>query len=128
MFVSKAVQISGNLNYQPLVYKLCPTNELSEGSWHIAIGAVSFESNETLNSLCTLSCNLVQSQKFSDSNQVVTYKEPLVSFIIKTVASPSGSRGIYRFGIKHLKVTITFIEQYIICHLIFSTEEEIFDS
>ena len=100
MFVSKAVQISGNLSSKAVVYKLCPTNEFSEGCWHIAIGAVSFQSTLTLNCLCTLSCNLVQSQKFSESNQVVTYKEPLVSFLIKTVASTSsGSKGIYRFGI-----------------------------
>ena len=98
MFVSKAVQVSGNLSSNQIVYTLCPPNEFSEGVWNVAISNVAYESNENLNVFCTVSCNLVQSQKISDANQVVSYQMPLASFLIKTTSTvSSGSRSFYRF-------------------------------
>ena len=98
MFATKAVQVSGNLSSNQIVYRLCPPNEFSEGVWNVAIANVGYESNENLNVFCTVSCNLVQSQKISDSNQVISYQMPLTAFLIKTVATvASGSLSFYRF-------------------------------
>ena len=96
MFVSNAVQVSANLSREAVVYKLCPPNEFSHGTWNVAIGDISYDTNASSNVLCCISCNLVQAQKFSETNQVISYEQPLVSFLLK-----ASTKSVYRFGEVH---------------------------
>lgn len=96
MFSLKSVQIQKNILNDNLIYKLCPSTEFSNGTWKIAIANVSFTSNEALNYICSITCNLVTAQKYSDSFQVEFYEQPLNSFGLKV--TDTNPRSIIRFA------------------------------
>ena len=83
-FPIKSVIISGNLQSK-LTYKLCPITEFSEGVWNLSLVSLAYFCNlENIDYICSISCNLITSQKYNTNNQVELYDQPLGIFVLKT--------------------------------------------
>lgn len=94
--VSKSVQIKANLSREKLKYRPFPTNEFSDIYSQIAVNNVTFYCQKNLNTICTISCNLIKSQKFTKSYEIESYELPLQSFELKTIET--GSYKCIRFN------------------------------
>ena len=90
-FPLKSVILEATLNNQDqneLVYKLCPINEFSDGTWHISVSTLSYlikPIGSEIRDIFSLSCNFVKGQKLSNSNVVESYELPLSMFLCKNV-------------------------------------------
>lgn len=84
MIVNKTVQISGNLKDEGLSYRLCPSDEFSNGQWCVSVSNIAFRSEQPLNALCTLSTNFCVHKKFSKSGEPEIYEEPFGTFELVT--------------------------------------------
>jgi len=80
--VKKSVQIKGSLKTGRLIYKPYPTNEFIESFRLLAIGSVSFVSNEQFESSLTVSCNFIKSQSYNKDYKIISYQQPLQSFLV----------------------------------------------
>jgi hypothetical protein len=84
-FPIKSVILKGKLN-ENIVYRLCPITEFSEGIWCLSVRSLSYTINALPNqikNLFSISCNQIKGQKFSSSNEIETYNQPLSMFLIK---------------------------------------------
>lgn len=86
-FPIKSVVIVGNLN-SSLKYKLCPLTEFSEGKWNMCLYSAAYSCNiNDVNSICSISCNLVKAQKYNLNNEIELYEQPLGICQIQSVVS-----------------------------------------
>lgn len=83
--VKKSVCLKGNLLQQSgvLRYKPCPSNEFTNNVKHIAVGSISLlnKGSDTTEVICTVSCNLVKAQNIQNNDKVMSYEQPLQTFI-----------------------------------------------
>lgn len=78
--VLKSVQLAsknGILRYKPY-----PNDELKVTFHWLSIGSVSIFAKNSLDTVCTIICNSVQTQKLSDTFQIETFESPLQTFQI----------------------------------------------
>jgi len=84
-FVQKSVLLKANLKKQKgvLIYKPTPSNEFVT-SKYISIASVSVKNNETelTELMCSISCNFVKAQITNQDNKIVSYEQPLQSFLV----------------------------------------------
>ena len=84
----KSIIISGNLQNDDLVYKLCPSTEFSEGVWNIAVIGISYSCDiRDVEELCEISCNIVKAQKYNNSFEVQSYNQPFAIFLLESKKS-----------------------------------------
>jgi hypothetical protein len=81
----KSVLIQGKIK-EKLVYKLYPSNEFSEGVWNLCLVSISYstDTNDNVKDIFSISCNVVKNQRFSESNEIEIYDQPLNSFLLDT--------------------------------------------
>lgn len=82
--INKTVQITGNLKSDGLKYRLCPSDEFSNGRWCVSVLNIAFELKEPINVLCTLSTNFCVNKRFSKFGEPEIYEEPFGTFEILT--------------------------------------------
>ena len=75
--------VQGNLSNE-LTYTLPNFQELSRGLWTISVISVSYQSNEAISTLCSLSCNLSQALKYTTNSQKLQVQQPFGIFEIQT--------------------------------------------
>ena len=94
MSVIKSVVLKGEIkNF--INYQLCPSTEFSEGVWNLCINSIAYScTTENVNELCSISANMVKSQKINDEFMVQTYEQPLALFLLNT----KPSKNIRYFG------------------------------
>ena len=92
----KSFILTGNLNQNCLIYKLCPVTELSEGVWNMTVCSVAYSCEiQNFEEFFQISCNLVKAQRFNDTSfEVESYNQPFGIFKLQR-----GKRIIY-FGAK----------------------------
>ena len=88
----KSIIISGNTNTQ-ISYKLYPDTEFSQGVWYMCMPSLAYSSNLEIKELCSVSCNLVKSQKVINNYDVQCYEQPFGIFLLE-----SPSKKITSFG------------------------------
>ena len=91
----KSVIINGKIN-NPITYKLFPSTEFSEGVWNISLVSISYTcATSDVEELCSVSCNMVKSQKLKDDSYTVeSYEQPFGVFLL----SSSKIRNTITFG------------------------------
>jgi hypothetical protein len=79
----KSVLVKGKIK-EKIVYQLCPSTEFSNGVWNLSLVSISYSTNTTDNvkDIFTISCNVVKNQKFSETNEIENYDQPLNSFLL----------------------------------------------
>lgn len=85
MFVSKVVQIKGNLSQKNIKYQLCPSTEFATGFWNVTILSICCETNAEveIDTFCSVSTNFCVAQRFSNQGIVEAFEEPLATFHLK---------------------------------------------
>lgn len=99
-FVQKAIKITNNLKNGPLTHVPYPSNEFKAELNYIAIGSFSYYSNETVDLVCTISCNFVKAKQLNSKSQIDTYEQPLQTFTVN-VKEKSQTQ---RFGLVWFKI------------------------
>ena len=86
MSAIKSVLLKGNFKENQLTYHPCPSSEFSSGAWNLCVNSISYKcNNQNFKSHCSISCNFVRGQKFSENqDSVLTYQLPLHLFLIET--------------------------------------------
>ena len=80
----KSVVVSGNLQ-SSIKYKLCPPSEFREGIWNICLSSIGVSCViPNVKEICTISCNLVNAEKYNRNNEVELYEQPLGITVINT--------------------------------------------
>ena len=75
----KANLLNGHLRYRPL------SSEFQTSAWYLRLSSVCFElkSQEDVNEFITVSSNFVTSLKYSDTEELTTYEQPMQLFLLK---------------------------------------------
>lgn len=74
----KSINITGNIA-NGLTYKLCPSSEFSTGHWQVAVANICIDTSEDINVFCTISTNFSINKRYSDTQQIEAYEQPLNS-------------------------------------------------
>jgi len=83
MEVLKSFIINGNLQDGKLLYKPYPSDEFSTLKY-ISISSVAYQvkSEVPIQNVCSISCNFVKAKRFDKDFKVVSYEQPMQSFLI----------------------------------------------
>ena len=81
----KSIIISGNSKNQ-IIYKLYPDTEFSQGVWYISIPTVAYSSKVPVKQMCSVSCNLVKSQRIKNNYEVECYEQPFGIFMLESTS------------------------------------------
>ena len=82
--IIKSIQLNANLSKNVLKYKPCPSSELRQQFSKLSISSIAYCVEEAIeNTVCTISCNFIQSEKDEDS-YIESYEVPLQSFLLNT--------------------------------------------
>jgi len=57
---------------------------IDSGRWEMALHTLCCQSEETIDSFCTVSTNFSVAQRYSKNGEAETYQQPLLSFQLKT--------------------------------------------
>ena len=80
----KSVLLIGKVS-SALIYRLCPSTEFSEGVWNLCLSSIAYScTTPNIEELCSISCNMVKSQRFNQEFIVESYEQPLGLCLIKT--------------------------------------------
>ena len=91
----KSVTICGNLS-KSVTYKLCPSNEFSEGVWNISVSSLLYKCNiPNFHAICEVSCNLSKAQRFNKFSEVELYQQPFGIFVLDSQGSTKVKLGYF---------------------------------
>ena len=80
----KSIVISGNLQ-SSIKYQLCPPSEFRQGVWNICLSSVGVSCViPNVKELCSVSCNVVNAQKYNKNNEVEVFEQPLGMLLIES--------------------------------------------
>ena len=96
------IVLKGKIN-NDIIYRLCPSTEFSEGVWNLCLLSIAFSCASNINELCSISCNMVKSQKLNEEYSVECYEQPLGMCLLNS----EKSKNIHYFG-KSFKMFLNF--------------------
>lgn len=92
----KTVLLSGKLTKGVLTYRPL-RDEFQTNDWYLKVLSIglSTQINEEWNEIITISSNFVTAEKYSDTEQLITYEQPLQLFSVKLTAT--NKKASFRF-------------------------------
>jgi hypothetical protein len=80
----KSVVVSGNLK-STIKYLLCPPTEFRTGVWNISLSSIATSCHtRNVKEICTISCNMVNADKYNKNNEVEVFEQPLAMTLIES--------------------------------------------
>jgi len=114
LIVQKSVNLNGNLKSK-FIYRPCPQNEFIYNYKFLSIGNAAYKTKSppSQTEICIVSCNFVQSQKYSETSEVISYEQPLLTFALKGINSHRFTPHWFPINnlSSQLEFTITFLSQ-----------------